>query len=225
LPANYCRSRYKVGTKPAVEFNMQFFDDCFTDVSYRLKILNLFPKEFAKGYLLYKQHKLMPDSFTDSSYGRWYLLDPDNSVKFNINNSETPLFVNAIPAIIDLDEAQALDRKKQMQKLMKILVQKLPMDKNGDLVFDVDEAKDIHSNAVQMLSNAVGVDVLTTFADIDTVDTSDSNTTTSKDDLEKVERTVFNETGTSRNLFNTDGNLSLEKSISTDAGSIRNLLL
>jgi len=27
-----------------------------------------------------------------------------------------------------------------MQKLMKILVQKLPLDKNGDLIFDVDEA-------------------------------------------------------------------------------------
>jgi len=27
-------------------------------------------------------------------------------------------------------------------------VQKLPIDKNGDLIFDVDEAKDIHNNAV-----------------------------------------------------------------------------
>jgi len=35
-----------------------------------------------------------------------------------------------------------------MQKLLKIIVQKLPMDKNGDLIFDVDEGKDIHNNAV-----------------------------------------------------------------------------
>jgi hypothetical protein len=40
------------------------------------------------------------------------------------------------------------------------------MDKNGDLIFDLDEAQDIHENAVDMLKRAIGVDVLTTFADV-----------------------------------------------------------
>ena len=71
------------------------------------------------------------------------------------------------------------------------------MDKNGDLIFDVDEARDIHNNAVQMLRRAIGVDVLTTFADIDAIDMSDKNTATSTDDLEKVERAVFNSMGIS----------------------------
>jgi hypothetical protein len=71
------------------------------------------------------------------------------------------------------------------------------MDKNGDLIFDIDEARDIHNNAVQMLKRAVGVDVLTTFADIDSIDMSDKNTSTTKDDLAKVERAVFNSLGTS----------------------------
>lgn len=111
-----------------------------------------------------------------------------------------------------------------MQKLLKIIVQKLPMDKNGDLIFDMDEAKDIHNNAVAMLRRAIGVDVLTTFADIESIDMSDDTATTSKDDLSKVERTVYNAMGISRNLFNTDGNLSLEKSILTDEATVRNLL-
>ena len=225
LPSDYCRCRYNVGTTPAIEFDMRFFDEQFKNINYRMKVLNLFPKEFAKGYMLYKQHKLPPDDITNQTWGSWYLLDIGKAIKFNINDSEIPLFVNAVPAIIDLDMAQDLDRRKQMQKLMKIIVQKLPLDKNGDLIFDVDEAKDIHQNAVTMLANAIGVDVLTTFADIESINTSDSNTTTTKDDLEKVERTVFNNMGTSRNLFNTDGNLSLEKSLLTDAGSIRNLIL
>ena len=76
-----------------------------------------------------------------------------------------------------------------------------------------------------MLKRAVGVDVLTTFADIESIDMSDKNTTTSQDDLAKVERTVFNALGISQNLFNTDGNLSLEKSILNDEGSLRTLLL
>jgi hypothetical protein len=71
------------------------------------------------------------------------------------------------------------------------------MDKNGDLIFDIDEARDIHNNAVQMLKRAVGVDILTTFADVESIDLSDKNTTTTTDDLAKVERTVFNAFGTS----------------------------
>ena len=93
------------------------------------------------------------------------------------------------------------------------------------MIFDVDEARDIHNNAVEMLRRAVGVDVLTTFADIESIDMSDKNTTTTTDDLEKVERTVYNALGVSKNIFNTDGNLSLEKSILQDESSVRNLLL
>jgi hypothetical protein len=112
-----------------------------------------------------------------------------------------------------------------MQQLLKIIVQKLPTDKNGDLIFDIDEARDLHNNAVEMLKRAIGVDVLTTFADIDSIDMSDKNTSTTKDDLAKVERAVFNSLGISQNLFNTDGNMSLEKSILNDESSVRNLLL
>ena len=229
LPVNYCRSRYSVGNLPAVEFNMKFFDIAFPDTKYRMKVLNLFPDEFKKGYVAYKSGRLVSETQWDRDSG-WWLLDPKNTVKFNFNNggngaADIPLFVNALPAILDLDAAQDLDRRKQMQKLLKILIQKLPMDKNGDLIFDVDEARDIHNNAVQMLKRAVGVDVLTTFADIDAIDMSDKNTTATQDDLSKVERGVFNALGVSQNLFNTDGNLALANSILNDEGSVRSLLL
>ena len=223
LPAKYCRVRYYVNNTPAVEFDMRFFDT-FTDINYRLRILDLFPDEFKKGYILYKKGKIQPDCVTDNC-GSWYLLEPGSAVKFNFNGSDVPMFVNAIPAILDLDAAQDLDRRKQMQKLLKIIVQTLPRDKNGDLIFDVDEARDIHNNAVQMLKRSVGVDVLTTFADIKAIDTHDSNSSTTTDDLEKIERALFNAFGISQNLFNTDGNLSLEKSILNDESIMRNLLL
>ena len=174
--------------------------------------------------MAYNQGRGKPEIANDRD-SSWYLLDPDSTIKFSFGNGDIPLFVNAIPAILDLDAAQDLDRRKQMQKLLKIVVQKLPMDKNGDLIFDVDEARDIHNNAVEMLRRAMVVDVLTTFADIEAIDMSDKNTATTVDDLSKVERTVFNSLGVSQNLFNTDGNLSLEKSILNDEGSVRNLLL
>jgi hypothetical protein len=92
---------------------MAFFDDKFVDPAYRMKVIKMFPDEFSKGYVLYKQGKLVnfeTDGFEiDKGYykGRegWYLLDPGNTVKFNINGNDFPIFLNAIPAIIDLDAA------------------------------------------------------------------------------------------------------------------------
>ena len=119
LPIAYCRSRYSIGGLPAIEFNMRFFDT-IKDPQYRVKVLKLFPEEFAKGYILYKQGKLEDEDGTELS--GWYLLEPQKTVKFNLNNNDMPMFVNAIPALLDLDAAQELDRRKQMQKLLKIIV-------------------------------------------------------------------------------------------------------
>lgn len=104
LPSHYCRSKYFVGNNPAIEFNMRFFDEKFPDVKRRLKALELFPKEFSQGYLLYKQGKLESD-ISGVSSGSWYLLDPSYTVKFSFDNGDIPLFINAIPAILDLDAA------------------------------------------------------------------------------------------------------------------------
>ena len=229
LPIEYCRTRYMVGNKPAVEFNMKFFDT-FPNTTYRQRVLGLFPTEFQKGYILYKQGKLMdtdvynPTTSMFLASNGWYLLDPENTVKFNINNSDIPVLLNSIPSLIDLDQAQGLERKRLMQQLLKIVVQKLPLDKNNDLVFDVDEARDIHNNAVQMLKNCIGVDVLTTFTDVDDISLADTVSTSSTDNLEQAERTAYNSMGVSRNLFNTDGNLSLEKSILDDESTMRSFL-
>lgn len=222
LPANYCRSRFSVEGRPAVEFKMSFFDDYFKDTNQRVRMLNLFPKEFKKGYIMYKQGELPPQFAGDTS--GWYLLDVSKTLKFNMNGEDFPAFISVIPAIIDLDEAKDLDRKKMAQQLLKIIIQKMPLDKNGDLIFDVDEAQQLHNNAVSMLQRAIGVDVLTTFADVDVEDMDSNRATTSTDDLERVERSVYNEAGVSQMQFNTDGNIALEKSILNDEASMYNLI-
>lgn len=223
LPASYCRSRYYSGPNPIVELNLQFFDVYFTNPQYKIQVLKTFPEDIRKAYVLYKEGKLKGDYPGDRSC--WVPLDPATSVKLSLNDNDFPPLVGVIPSIIDLDQAQELDRQKTMQQLLKIIVQKLPLDKNGDLIFDVDEARDIHNNAVAMLKRAIGVDVLTTFADIVKIDTKDNNSATTTDDLEKVERTVFNNAGISHNIFNADSNLAVTNSILADEASIRDIPL
>ena len=229
LPWQWCRSRYKIADMPAIEFNMAFFDEKFPNIAYRMRVLDLFPPEFKEGYILYKKGQLPVDEptiYEDGKKGYWYLLDPGCAFKFSLMGlGGLPLFVNAIPELIDLEMTQGVDRQRQLQKLLKIIVQKLPIDKNGDLIFDIDEARDIHNNAVEMLRNAIGVDVLTTFADIQGIDVSEANATVTDDSLDNAERTVYNALGTSKNIFNTEGNLALEKSILADEGSLRDLIL
>ena len=223
LLPNYCRSRFEVNNRPAVQFDMRLFDVYYKDTQQRNQILNLYPKEFKKGYQLYKQKKL-PKAFPGDS-GSWYLLDYRSTIKFNLNDNDYPPFISVIPYIIDLDAAQDLDKKRMAQKLLKIIIQKMPIDKNGDLIFDVDEAQQLHNNAVKMLGRAIGVDVLTTFADVDVADMSDKGNQSNLDELEKVQRTVYNEAGISQMQFNSDSNTALTNSILNDEASMYDLLL
>lgn len=223
LPINYCRVRYKSNNIPAVEFNMKYFQEQFTDVGYRSRILKLFPQEIQHGYHLFASGKLPKDP---NDQDGWYLLTIGSAFKFSLYDIiDFPLLAAIIPSLLDLDAAQDLDRRKQMQKLLKVLIQQLPLDKNNDLVFDVDEARDLHRNAVEMLQNAIGVDVLTTFATIKMEDLADSNSSVNSDDLERVERTVFNNAGVAQKIFNADGNLAVSTSILQDESTMRNLLL
>jgi hypothetical protein len=188
-----------------------------------MRVLKLFPKEFLKAYISYKQGTLAKDFQGDEN--GWFLLDPAMTVKFNLSKSDAPLFIFVIPSIIDLDDAKDLDKKKREQELLKILIQKMPIDKNGDLVFDLDEAAELHKNAVEMLAQAIGIDVLTTFADVDVADLSDKSNASTVDKLESVERAVYNEAGVSQMQFNTDGNIALQKSIANDEATMRDLIL
>ena len=222
LPADYCRVRFKRGNKPVIEFNMKFFDENFRDMEQRVKILKMFPKEFSKGYVLYRQGKL-PPLFQGDTVG-WYMLDPEQTVKFTVNGEDYPPFISVIPLILDLDAAQDLDRQKTMQRLLKIVIQKIPLDKNGELLFDIDEIQQLHNNAVMMLARAIRVDVLTSFADVSVEDMSDDSSVQT-DDLERVERQLYNEAGVSQLQFNSDGNIALNNSILNDEATMYNMLL
>lgn len=222
LPVDYCRSRYNYNGKSAVEFNVKYFDDNFPDNDYRIRVVKLFPKEIQSAYVSYKKGTL-PQDFNGDAQG-WVLLDPNKTVKFNIDGSDMPVFINVVPHLLDLEKAQEIDLQKMLQQILKVIIQKFPLDKNNDLVFDVDEMQAFHNMAVDMLGDAIGVDVLSTVADVNVADMSDKGNISSVDQLEKVERTVYNEAGVSQMQFNSEGSVALQSSISNDEGSLTDLI-
>ncbi len=221
LPIEYCRSMYRVNNIPVVEFNLDYFDIHFKTKEGKAAALKAMPSEISEEYM---RSKANPGSIATSAYGgRWVLLDPSRAIKFTLNKDDSPLFSSAIPSIIDLDDLQGIQKKKAESQLLKIMVQKIPLDKNGEFIFDMEEAKAMHVNAVRMMSRAVNVDVLTTFADSELLDLEEKRAGQTIE-IENWEKSTFNDMGISQQLFATDGNLALEKSIANDESIILHLV-
>jgi len=222
LPTDYCRSRFKHRGRPVIEFNAKYFDKVTNDATERNQILLLFPDEFREGYKKYKNNKLPAETQGDDS--GWFMLDLNRAFKFNFYDSDIPPFMFAIPSLIGLAETQDLNKEKLVQQIQKILIQKFELDKNGQIPFTMGELQRLNQNAVDMVGDAVGVSVLSTIADVKLEDLAADGDDAS-DQISAAEDSVYNDLGISSNLFNTEGNLALEKSITTDEAFVKQLLL
>lgn len=206
LPVKYCRTRFKnIYKNNVLEFDLDYFKSSITDAEKRKEALESFPPEFKKAYNAY---------MSDSSL-RWFIV-PDELGMVFFYIDQKPMLCSAIPAIIELEEYRGMEQETDKQNLQKILTQKIPLDKEtNEPVFELPEIEQIHAGVVGMLRNTPNVDVLTTFADIDMHSLQDVRQVM-KDNLEKIERSVYIDAGISRQIFNADGNLSLATSVKND---------
>ena len=87
------------------------------------------------------------------------------------------------------------------------------------------ELQQLNQNAVEMVGDAVGVSVLSTIADVHLENVSTTSSTEANNAVDNAEDNAYNNFGISTNLFNTDGNLSLEKSIIIDEAYAKPMVL
>lgn len=206
LPAKYCRSRYKTHKNVNVlEFDLTFFES-ITDNDMRAVALAEFPREFTKAYNEYKAKGI--------NY-RWFTVPVEYGIAFYYNDQYRPYFVSMLPSVANLSEYRSLEKSLDKKELDRILVQKMPIDKEGNFILTIDEAAEMHRGVVNMLRNNEGTDVITTFADITGISLGDKSKV-DRDNLEKVERSVYNESGVSRLLFSSDSAVSVDASIKND---------
>ena len=103
---------------------------------------------------------------------------------FYYQEQSKPLFISMIPTIANLEEYRSLEKQLDKQELERILVQKIPIDKEGNFILSIPEAGELHRGIVNMLKNNQSTDVLTTFADVDLLTVSEK-TKAARDNLEK----------------------------------------
>lgn len=218
LPVNYCRSHHKSKGRYAVEFDITYFEREYLTTEDRNTALKMFPKEFRIAYKKHRAGQLNTDKMLERE---WFFLDVDRATCFKFPDA-LPFFIGAIIDLIELREYKHLEMDRDKLALFMLLIQQIPMSKEGEMIFDVEEAKALHKNAVKMLEKNENVDVLTTFADMEMLNLQESRQVM-RDNLIKAERAVFNETGVSRMVFATEGNISLEKSLKNSEAIVRYL--
>lgn len=205
LPARYCTTRFKdTQGNDIIEFNLDYFDTLLTK-GERENILRVYPKFISNAYEQYKRGKRSL---------KWVFIPADVGVCFPFFDNQ-PLFLSTIPSTILLDETIETERERDLEEIRKILVQKVPHLTSGELLFEPDEAEEMHKGSVEMMGKNKNISVLTTYADVDAV-VSKTASDASRNSIEQMLQNVYQETGVSSQLFASTGSATLDTSLKND---------
>jgi hypothetical protein len=215
LPYEYCRSKFKINENHAVEFNLKFFDQ-YKDTEQKIEIFSAFPDEFFEGYLEYKK----------GASSEWMLLNPNFARCHKLSENHVPLFSTVFPELIDLAEYKEMDKSKDKMDLYRLIVQKLPLDKNSGLpLLKLEEGQALHRNAKKMISQE-GIDVLTTPLEVESISLQEKGQTL-RDNIQRANNAVYDTGGISKIVFNSGsegGSIGLSHSINVDEALMFSLL-
>ena len=205
LPIFYCRSRFKDKEgNDIVEFNVTYFET-ITDKDFRKKALAAYPKEVVNWYRRYKARK---------TNDPWCYISTETGICMSLVDDK-PIFLNIISAELEYDDAKEINRERDLEEIRKILVQHIPHLPDGGLLFEPDEALEMHKGAVDMTKKNENLSVLTTYADVDAIVSKTSNDN-ALNSVDKALANIYATAGSSSQLFGTESNLSLSTSITND---------
>ena len=205
LPSGYCRTRYKdLNGDDLIEFDVSYFNS-IVDLTAKEQALASYPKFIRDAYKKWQKQK---------SSNSWVIIPSDIGICFPFFDGR-PLFLSVIPASLEYDDAIQTERDRDAEEIRKILVQKIPHLQDGRLLFEPDEAAEMHAGAVGMLKGNKNISVLTTYADVDAVVSKTTGESTSKT-LEQIEKNIYAQAGVSGQIFSSTGSSTLDASIKND---------
>lgn len=218
LPLHWCRTRFKdFNNLNILEFNLQYFESIY-DKEYREEVINSFPELIQKAWHDYAILRTITDP--------WVMIPASlGGACFCFSDDQTPLLLASIPELKKMQDAVGREEKRDENELYKLLIQKMPLDKNGELVFQLDEVADIHEAVAKMLAGLDTVDILTTFGDTSLESLQDSTAAAqSNDRIEKYRKNAYDALGRSSIMFNAENSSTLAYSIKKDEALIISFL-
>ena len=218
LPLEYCRTRFKdYNNLNILEFNVTYFERRFLDEQERARMVATFPEVVQKAWRNWKSKKTSDP---------WVMVSSaDGGINFCFADDQTPLLIAAIPKLRKLDDAIGREEKRDENELYKLLIQRMPIDKDGELVFELEEVEDIHAGVASMLQDLDTVDVLTTFGETTLENLQDSSAASqSADRIAKYTKNAWNALGRGSILFNAENSSTLAYSIKKDESLMKSYL-
>lgn len=216
LPYFYCRSNLKdLHGNYVVELNVEYFESV-KDAKRRKIALRTFSKEIQTYYATYLQNKGM--------LSPWVRLPVEKAFCFRFHEG-TPQFLHVIPDSIKYDAAVARNAVREIEEIKKIIVQKIPITSQGELVFEPDEAAEMHNGAVEMLRDSnPNTTVMTTYADTESIVSKVNADPASTNGLEKMKNNLYTSAGTSTQLFAPTANQGIVVSLQNDLALMMTLI-
>ena len=205
LPARYCCTRFKDASgNDLIEFDLSYFDTILK-AEEREAALKTYPKAIAKAYKRWKEKP---------TKSNWFIVPSDIGICLPIFDGR-PIFLSVIPSIIAYNNAVDNSQDKLAEDIRKIIVQQIPHLADGRLLFEPDEAEEIHAGTVGMLKGNKNVSVLTTYADVSAI-TSKTTDESSDNLLTRAEQDIYAQAGVSGQIFASTGSGTLDTSLTND---------
>jgi hypothetical protein len=180
LPITYCTTRFKdFAGNDIIEFDVSYFNT-ISDKEMKKAALSIYPDFIVKAYNRWNKGKLK---------SKWVVIPSDIGICFPVFDGR-PFFLSVIPSIIEYGESVLTEQERDKEEIKKVIVQKIPHLNDGRLLFEPDEAVEIHRGAVGMVRNNKNTSVLTTYADVDAIvskATSENRGTT----LESMKQNIY----------------------------------
>lgn len=211
LDYNYCRSRFVINGTRAVEFDLTFFNQY--KQAERLAVMNGMPEDIVAAYKRYEINK--------TEANRWLLLDT-SVARCHMSPDGIPPLANVLLDIINLERYKQINLLDEELSVYKILIQKLPLNKENELTFLKPEIDQFHRNLRGMVKRPI--DVITTPCEIDSLDL-EKRAKDSGDRVDEALNIVYATAGVPMLLFNSKsgGAYALKESINVDTASMRYL--
>lgn len=205
LPVGYACSRFKdIYGNDVVEFDLSYFTN-IVDENKREAALEAYPNFIQKAYRALKKGKRK---------SRWVVIPSDLGVCFPFFDGR-PLLLSVIPATIEYDAAVEAELDRDAEEIRKIIIQKIPHLSDGRLLFEPDEAEEMHEGTVGMLKGNKNISVLTSYGDVEVASSTTSDARTDSA-LTRMEKNIYAQAGVSSEIFAPSGSSSLETSINND---------
>lgn len=176
-------------------------------------LFDLFPAALITQYKAYLRDKKL----------RWQELDPKYSAAILFSPTGVPPKLYANYGIIDYEVVKKNEVTRSNNELEKILVHEIPHTAEGNLMFEVEEALELHDSLAQALSGVKGLKLLTTFGNTELIELQKERAKDSQL-VQQAYRNIFQSAGINPEIFAGTTKEALQQSIVKDAGYIFKLI-